>query len=74
MNGSKVRAILELTPPVIIGFNKTYSYYFRHVLYLFLYFNSIKLMNQSKVNEISQADSTSDNRCYRYPEKGVCHL
>ena len=62
MNESKVKTIPELTPPVIIGFNKTHSYYFRHVLNLFLYFNSIKLMNQSKVNAFPQIDSTSDNR------------
>ena len=47
MNESKVKAIAELTLPVIIGFNKTHSYYFRHVLVFILLFQQYKI-NESK--------------------------
>ena len=45
MNESKVKAVPELTPPEIIGFNKTHSYYFKHVLVF------ISLFQQHKINE-----------------------
>ena len=40
MNESKVKEILELTPPVMIGINKTHSYYFRHVLVFFFFIST----------------------------------